>query len=103
MIENSKSLTSYNLFHWIEIELGSNSKGDTKVYKITCHGPICRDLSLQVKISRGDADLYGKEDEPPQIYESNCASCTCKSRGSDLVDKCLVTTEGKFKLNVEFL
>ena len=84
------------------MELGSNSKGDTKVYKITCHGPICRDLSLQVKISRGDADLYGKEDDPPQIYESNCASCTCKSRGSDLVDKCLVTTEGWFKFTVDF-
>merc|ERR1712224_498197 len=77
----------------IEIELGDNSKGDTKVYNITCHGPICRDLSLQVEISRGDADLYGKEDGPPQIYDSNCVSCTCKSRDSDLMDSCLVTTK----------
>ena len=82
------------------MELGSNSKGDTKVYKITCHGPICRDLSLQVDTKRGDADLFGKEDDPPQIYRSNCASCTCKSVNEILVDKCVVTTESKFKFTI---
>ena len=72
------------------------------MYKITCHGPICRDVSIQVKIRSGDADLYGKEDRPPQIQDSNCASCTCKSRSSDLVDKCIVTTESKLHLNISF-
>ena len=91
----------YYSFYTTEIELGDNSKGDTKVYNITCHGPICRDLSLQVRISRGDADLYGKEDGPPQIYDSNCVSCTCKSRDSDLMDSCLVTTESKQIIDIE--
>ena len=44
-------------------------------------------MELGIEVSRGDADLNGEEDDPPPIYESNCASSTCKSRGSDLVDK----------------
>ena len=85
---------TYRLHLWIvEIELGRNSKGDTKVYKVTCHGNICRDVSVELRIGNGDADLYGKEDSPPPISESNCDSCRlCKSRDSSLVDSCLVTT-----------
>ena len=86
------------------MELGSNSRGDTKVFKITCHGSICIDLSLQVEAKRGDADLYGKEDGPPQIYESNCFSCTCKSRDPHRHDLCVVTrTESKFRFTIYFL
>ena len=75
--------------------MGRNSKGDIKVYKITCHGNICRDVSLQLRISRGDADLYAKEDRPPKIMDSNCNDCTCKSRGSEQFDSCSVTTQRK--------
>ena len=73
------------------------------MYKITCHGPVCRDISLQLRISSGDADLYGKEDSPPQISDSNCNSCTCKSRDSSNFDSCLACSSvgecSKLRLN----
>ena len=76
----------------IEIDLGRNSKGDTKVYKVRCHKK-CGSVSISLRTGRGDADLYGKEESPPIISDSNCNSCTlCKSRDSDLTDQCLVTT-----------
>ena len=80
----------------IEIDLGRNSKGDTKVYKVRCHKK-CGSVSISLRTGRGDADLYGKEESPPIISDSNCNSCTlCKSRDSDLTDQCLVTTISKY-------
>ena len=79
-----------------EIDLGYNSKGDSKVYRITCNGNICRDVSVQLEVSRGDADLYGNENQPPHISGSDCDSCTiCRSRSSNLIDSCIVTTNSK--------
>ena len=79
-----------------EIDLGRNSKGDTKVYKVRCHKK-CGSVSISLRTGRGDADLYGKEESPPIISDSNCNSCTlCKSRDSDLTDQCLVTTISKY-------
>ena len=79
-----------------EIDLGYNSKGDSKVYRITCNGNICRDVSVQLEVSRGDADLYGNENQPPHISGSDCDACTiCRSRSSNLIDSCIVTTNSK--------
>ena len=69
-----------------------DSKNGAKTYVIYCDGP-CKDITVKMKASSGDPDLYGREGSPPRIISSDCNDCPeCKSRsGSGSTDKCTIT------------
>lgn len=81
----------------IKKEISSASKGDKTTYLVSCISP-CRDISINLRFTSGDADLYGSENSPPVIRNSDCdVNCSlCKSRDSDLSDRCNIrSTSGK--------
>lgn len=76
--------------------IAAGTKGDQKIFLITCLGH-CRDISVSLEVESGDADLYAREDVPPEIDNSNCDNCPlCKSRQSNREDSCtdISTEEG---------
>ena len=42
-----------------EKEISSASKGDKTTYLVSCISP-CRDISINLRFTSGDADLYGR-------------------------------------------
>ena len=63
-------------------------KNDKNLFNVTCIGP-CRDVSIHLVVSTGDADLYAREGSPPKIQNSDCDDCPmCRSRSSQLTDNC---------------
>ena len=87
--ENLLDVTEVSNVTRIVKTIGRANIGNRKVYNVTCNG-LCQDVSITLKVSRGDADLYSSEDSPPALQGSDCRSCQsmCRSRSDSLSDSC---------------
>jgi len=64
------------------------AKDEQTTYEVNCLGS-CRLIMIELEVTSGDADLYGREEMPPVIEASDCDNCPkCKSRQSGLKDSC---------------
>ena len=74
------------------------AKHSYKGYVVFCEGP-CKEVTAKLKYARGDPDLYGREESPPDITssDSDCNDCPdCRSRaGGGTEDKCTFTIGSK--------
>ena len=68
--------------------IASREKGAIDYYMVTCL-ESCSSMTVKLSVDSGDADLYARLDDLPQINNSNCDDCPlCKARSSSLTDKC---------------
>ena len=63
-------------------------KGAIDNYMVTCL-QSCSNMKVKLRVDSGDADLYAREGDLPQINSSDCGDCPlCRARSSTLTDKC---------------
>ena len=68
--------------------IASREKGAIDNYMVTCL-QSCSNMKVKLRVDSGDADLYAREDDLPQINSSDCSDCPlCRARSSTLTDKC---------------